>query len=207
MWRHFISMGLSALVLCLVIVTATNSLAASGALKGLESTVNQAIAVLRDPAYSGPGQKETRRKVLQDIIYPRFDFQRMAQASVGLPWKKFTPDQQKRFSIAFRTMLENTYLGMIERYSGEEVHFTNEVPVSAEIVRIDSVVVSKGQKYEMSYRLAPKGDQWLVFDVIIEGVSVVSNYRSQLKQLLHAADPDIEGVISKMQDKNIENQR
>ncbi|MBF0423546.1 MAG: ABC transporter substrate-binding protein [Magnetococcales bacterium] len=203
MWRRFFLAGLPALLLGLLAVTALAN--PSTAMKRLENTVNQAIAVLKNPAYAGPAQKETRRKMLQDIIYPEFDFERMAQASVGHPWKNFTPEQKNRFIAAFRTMLENTYLGMIERYSGEDVLFTNETPLSDQILRIDSHVISKGQKYEMSYRLAPKGGQWLVFDVVIEGVSVISNYRSQFKQLLHAANPDVEGVIKKMQEKNIEN--
>lgn len=206
MWRHYCFMGLFALVLCLTSVTATAAQGSSDALLSLQNTVHQVIATLQNPEYLRPEQKEARRKHLQDIIYPEFDFQRMAQGAVGLPWKKFSPDQQERFSVAFRTMLENTYFNMIERYSGEQVDFTNDVALSEQVRRIDSVVVSKGQKYDMSYRLYPKDGHWLVFDIIIEGVSVISNYRSQFKQLLPASNPDIEGVITKMQDKNRGNQ-
>ncbi|HAT49849.1 MAG: ABC transporter substrate-binding protein [Nitrospirae bacterium] len=206
MWRHYCSMGLLALVLCLVSVPAMAEPGPSDALLRLEKTVHQVISMLQNPDYSQPEQRETRRKLLQDIIYPEFDFQRMAQGAVGLPWKKFSSDQQERFAVAFRTMLENTYFNMIERYSGEEVSFTNDVALSDQVRRIDSVVVSKGQKYDMSYRLYPKDGHWLVFDIIIEGVSVISNYRSQFKQLLSSGNPDIEGVITKMQDKNRDNQ-
>lgn len=206
MWRHYYSMGLLALVLCLVSVPAMAGQGSSDALLRLEKTVHQVIAMLQNPEYSRPEQRETRRKLLQEIIYPEFDFQRMAQGAVGQPWKKFSPDQQERFAVAFRTMLENTYFNMIERYSGEEVNFTNDVALSDQVRRIDSVVVSKGQKYDMSYRLYPKGDHWLVFDIIIEGVSVISNYRSQFKQLLYSGNPDIEGLIAKMQEKNRDNQ-
>ncbi|MBF0147831.1 MAG: ABC transporter substrate-binding protein [Magnetococcales bacterium] len=205
MRRHYRFMGLAAFIFSLFSVVAFASQNPSTARMRLENTVRQALAVLQNPAYAPPEQRETKRKLLQEIIYPEFDFQRMSQAAVGQPWKKFSTEQQERFTLAFRTMLENTYFNMIERYSGEEVTFTNEVPLSNQVLRVDSVVVAKGQKYDMSYRMYPKGDQWLVFDIIIEGVSVISNYRSQFKQLLQSANPDIEGLLVRMQEKNNEN--
>lgn len=206
MWRHYRLIGFLAMVFVATAIAASAATKPSPAMEELETAVRQALSILKNPAYSQPEQKETRRKMLQDVIYPEFDFQRMAQGAVGLPWKKFTPDQQERFTKAFRSMLESTYLNMIERYSGEEVTFTNEASLSSQVLRIDSLVLSKGQKYDMSYRLYPKGDKWLVFDIIIEGVSVIANYRSQFKQLLHSAEPDIEGLLVRMQDKIAENQ-
>ncbi|HIJ82660.1 MAG: hypothetical protein HW380_1667 [Magnetococcales bacterium] len=205
MWHRLRVTGFFALILFLASFSAIAAQNPSPAMVRFEATVRKALAILQDPTYSQPEQKEAKRKLLQDTIYPEFDFQRMAQGAVGQPWKKFTPDQQERFAVAFRTLLENTYLNMIERYSGEEITFTNEVPLSNQVLRIDSIVVAKGQKYDMSYRLYSKGDQWLVFDIIIEGVSVISNYRSQFKQLLQTAKPDIEGLLTKMQEKNTKN--
>ncbi|MBF0108494.1 MAG: ABC transporter substrate-binding protein [Magnetococcales bacterium] len=209
MRRHHRFMGLSALLLLffLAFSVSASPTTPSAAMTRLEQTVRRALAILQDPTYIGAEQRDNKRRMLQEIIYPAFDFQRMAQGAVGVPWKKFTPQQQERFALAFRTMLENTYFNMIERYSGEEVTFTNEVPLSNQVLRIDSIVAAKGQKYDMSYRMYPKGDEWLVFDIIIEGVSVISNYRSQFKQLLQSANPDIEGLLTKIQEKNKENSK
>ncbi len=94
---------------------------------------------------------------------------------------------------------------MIERYQGEQVNFTKEVEQSSSITRVDAVILSKGQKYDISYRLGADGDKWKVYDIIIEGMSVTANYRAQFKQLLRKRNPDIDGVIARLQE-NVQKQ-
>lgn len=179
----------------------TPSHAVETGMEALESSVNQAIEILKDPALVAPEQKELRRQKLRDVLYPQFDFDRMAKGSTGRKWNKFSDKQKERFTHLFKKLLENTYLGMIERYQGEEVSFVKEVKKSDTVVRVDSIIVSKGQKYDMSYRLGKDGEEWKVFDVIIEGVSVVANYRAQFKQILRKSKPDIEGMLAKLEEK------
>ncbi|MBF0447459.1 MAG: ABC transporter substrate-binding protein [Magnetococcales bacterium] len=173
----------------------------SARLTSLESSINQAISVLLEPELQGEDKSEQRREKLREVLYPQFDFDRMASGSVGRKWRKFSPEQQARFTVLFKKLLEKTYLGMIERYQGEQVNFVKEVELSEDVVRIDSIILSKGQKYDMSYRLGRDGEQWRVFDVIIEGVSVIANYRAQFKQLLRDREPDIDGMFAKLEAK------
>ncbi len=168
----------------------------------LEASVNSALEVLRDADLAAPDKQEERREKLRNILYPHFNFSRMSKGSVGRKWRKFSPDQQERFIVLFKQLLEKTYMGMIERYQGEEVVFTKEVKQSDRIVRVDSIIISKGQKYDMSYRMGKeKSGNWRVFDVIIEGVSVVANYRAQFKQLLRKRKPDVEAMLTKIEEK------
>jgi phospholipid transport system substrate-binding protein len=167
----------------------------------LESSVNSALEILRDTELALPEMKEIRRQKLRDVLYPQFNFSRMAKGSVGRKWRKFSLDQKDRFVTLFTKLLENSYMGMIERYQGEEVIFVKEVKQTKTIVRVDSVIHSKGQKYDMSYRLGKEGEKWKVFDIIIEGVSVIANYRSQFNQLLRKRKPDVEGMLTKLENK------
>jgi phospholipid transport system substrate-binding protein len=167
----------------------------------LAASVNQALEILQDSELAVPEKKETRRQMLRDILYPQFNFDRMAKGSVGRKWRKFSVDQKERFTVLFKKLLENTYMRMIERYQGEEVTFVKEVEQSKVVIRVDSIIVSKGQQYDMSYRLGKYGEKWQVFDVIIEGVSVIANYRAQFRQLLRKKKPDVEAMLAKLEKK------
>ncbi len=167
----------------------------------LEASVNLALAIMQNNELAKRRIGVSADKNCRDALYPQFNFTRMAKMSVGRKWGKFSPVQKERFLVVFRKLLENTYLGMIERYQGEQVKFTKEVEKSNSITRVDAVILSKGQKYDVSYRLGADGDKWKVYDIIIEGMSVTGNYRAQFKQLLRKRNPDIDGVIAKLQEK------
>ncbi|MBF0427454.1 MAG: ABC transporter substrate-binding protein [Magnetococcales bacterium] len=167
----------------------------------LATSVHQAIAILNDKELAVPARREERREMLRRVIYQEFDFSRMSQSAMGRVWNKFTPGQQQRFSELFKRLLENTYMNMIERYDGERVEFLKEMPKAEDLVLVDSLIHSKGQKYRISYFLHHNGGgEWKVDDVIIEGVSVVSNYRSQFQQAVRTED-DIEPLLLKLEEK------
>lgn len=172
-----------------------------GHLSRLEDAVQRAVAVLQDPQLSSLENREKRREMLRDIVYPEFDFAQMSSGAVGHKWHKFSDDQKSRFVALFKQLLENTYLNMVEKYQGEKVTFLKEVRLDSHQVRVDSVILSKGQKYDISYRLEQVGDDWKVCDVIIAGVSVVANYRAQFSQLLRQGSSDVEQLIAKLADK------
>ncbi|MEO5339843.1 MAG: ABC transporter substrate-binding protein [Magnetococcus sp. MYC-9] len=155
----------------------------------MEGVVQRVLAVLRDPAMSGVEQQTARREALRKIIYGEFDFERMSQGAVGPKWPKFSDAQKKQFIVLFERLLENTYMNSVERYKNEEVRFTREVQPSGTTARVDTVVISKGAEFKISYHLEQQGAGWKVADVTIEGVSVVANYRAQFKQLLRTGEP------------------
>ncbi|MEO5348521.1 MAG: ABC transporter substrate-binding protein [Magnetococcus sp. YQC-3] len=160
----------------------------AGALSHLEEAVQKVLVILRDPVLNAPENLTERRGKLREIIFAEFDFNTMSQSAVGPKWHKFSEEQKAHFIILFERLLENTYMNSIERYKSEEVRFTKELSQSDTVARVDSVVVSKGTEFKVSYQLLLQGQAWKVTDVIIEGVSVVSNYRAQFKQLLRKDD-------------------
>lgn len=156
----------------------------AGGMAHIEQAVQKAVVILHDPALAVPEKKLERREKLRKIIYAEFDFVAISQGAVGHRWRKFSAEQKSRFIPLFKRLLENTYINTIERYKGEKISFVREVKQSNSVVRADSVVESKGTEFKVSYLLRRNNQDWKVFDVVIEGVSVVSNYRSQFKQML-----------------------
>ncbi|MEO5362742.1 MAG: ABC transporter substrate-binding protein [Magnetococcus sp. DMHC-8] len=172
----------------------------AGGTSYMEEVVQRVLVILRDARLSAPEHQTERREKLRAIVYAEFDFHTMSQGAVGPKWHKFTDEQQTRFIVLFERLLENTYMNSIERYKSEEVRFTKEVVQTGSVVRVDSVVVSKGTEFKVSYQLRQQDQTWKVIDVIIEGVSVVSNYRAQFRQLLHKDDREgIEAMLSALE--------
>ncbi|MBF0126249.1 MAG: ABC transporter substrate-binding protein [Magnetococcales bacterium] len=201
MFRRFMVNRLFFLVIVLAPLSVWSVTGAQGnTMAKLAASVQQALVILKDPELSVPARREERREMLRRVIYQEFDFARMSQSSVGRVWTKFSPGQQQRFTTLFRQLLENTYMNMIERYNGEQVEFVKEVPKAEDLVLVDSIIHAKGQQYKLSYYLHNSGGEWKVDDVVIEGVSVVANYRSQFQQAIRTAD-DIEPMLSRLEEK------
>jgi phospholipid transport system substrate-binding protein len=173
----------------------------AGRMDKLTASVQQAISILKDPELAVPARRAERREMLRRVVYQEFDFGRMSQSAVGRSWLKFSPGQQQRFTDLFRQLLENTYMNMIERYDGERVEFLKEVPKAQDLILVDSVIHAKGQQYKVAYYMRQSaGGGWKVDDVVIEGVSVVANYRSQFQQAIRTPD-DIEPLLTRLQEK------
>ncbi len=172
----------------------------AGPLSQMENVLQRVLLILRDPALSTSEKQTERREKLRAIVYAEFDFHTMSQGAVGPKWRTFSAAQQARFIDLFERLLENTYMNSIERYKSEEVRFTKELVQSNTVTRVDSVVVSKGTEFKVSYQLILKDQAWKVMDVIIEGVSVVANYRAQFKHLLQKDDAEgIDAMLSTLE--------
>lgn len=189
LYARFSRRALLCMVLSIWLLGSTTPLQA-GALSHMENSVQKALVILQDPTLDVPEKQMERRAKLRDAIYANFNFDVMSQWAVGSKWRKFSAEQKAQFIVLFARLLENTYMNTIERYKSEEVRFTKELPQSDKITRVDSVVVSKGTEFSVSYQLIQDNQEWKVCDVIIEGVSVVANYRAQFKQLLRKDDQE-----------------
>jgi phospholipid transport system substrate-binding protein len=163
----------------------------------VEEALAQVIAILNDTKMS----EATRRDEIADIAYRHFDFDTMSKLVVARPWRKFTPDQRSEFIAAFKTHLARSYGRRLSRYEGTQVEVVSEQPEQRGDVTVHSKVVG-GQfdGAEMNYRMRGKTGEWLVIDVIIEGVSLVSNFRSQFKPIL--AQGGAPELLRRLQDKN-----
>lgn len=182
---------LISLACCLFAYTLAH--AASPARQELENTVNQVLAELKKPEMKNPATRAPILANVERIILTLFSSEQLSMRTVGPEWKNFTPDQQKRFMAAFEDLLRERYLGALEGYSGETVTYLKETPVGSggDKVQIDTQVNIKGKVVPVNYRMLTKGGgRWVVYDITIEGVGMVQNYRSQFQAVLQKGDPE-----------------
>lgn len=173
----------------LVVGTVGTGFSASPAGEQVKATIDQVIEVLRDPKLQGAGKKAERREKLRQIVLPRFDFAEMAKRALGNNWNRY-PDKQQEFVTAFKQLLEETYADQIELAGGDKVVYLNE-RTEKDYAEVDTKVISpKGEETPMTYKLHPVGSDWKVFDIVVENISIVNNYRSQFNRVLSNASLD-----------------
>jgi phospholipid transport system substrate-binding protein len=148
-------------------------------------TVRQAIEktldMLKNPAYKG----EERRQKVKAIVDPYFDYQEMAKRSLGPAWGKLSSAQRQEFVHLFAQLLEASYSDKIEKYAQRvRIDYTGEI-LSGDNAEVRTVVVRTNDRIPLNYRLMNEDGTWKVYDVVIEGVSLVSNYRSQFSRIIH----------------------
>jgi phospholipid transport system substrate-binding protein len=146
--------------------------------------------VLTDPALKAPAAKETKEKKLWTIIDAVFDYSELSARTLAQYWKTFTPEQQKEFIRLFGKLLGNTYMDRIMAYSNEKVVFGKTAQLSDNISEVQTEVVTASKSVPISYRMILKDGHWRVFDVVIEGISLVQNYRTQFREILQNKSPE-----------------
>jgi phospholipid transport system substrate-binding protein len=150
----------------------------------IRATVDRVLAILKDPKLNSTEAKEARRAELRKAIFPRFDFEEMSKRSLGSEWRRRTPAEQKEFVRLFTELLKDSYVDSIESYHGDKVLYRGESKDNG-YAEINTAVLNKGgEEFAIDYRLNIEGTEWKVYDVIIENVSVVNNYRSQFSRIL-----------------------
>lgn len=181
--------------------------AASGARIQLEATINDVLTELKKPELKDPYRQQEVLTRVEQIILRLFDFNELSMRTVGPNWKIFSDDQKKRFTLAFEDLLRETYLEKLQGYNGEAVNYTGEnASKDGERVEIQTSIDIKNKAVPVSYRMLEK-NHWVVYDVIIEGVSMVQNYRSQFQDLLSKGDAEalitlVESKAREMEDQN-----
>ncbi len=170
-------------ILVLPLLGWSNSLADSPTAE-VKSTVDQVLKILSDPRYKGDANKEERRKLLRDTISPRFDYEEMARRSLGAEWRRRTSEEQKEFVKLFTDLLEKAYVLNIESYDNEKFTYNSE-KIDAPYAEVNGKIrTTEGEEIKMQYRLHRIGGAWKVYDLVIEGISLVNNYRSQFNRVL-----------------------
>ncbi len=150
----------------------------------VRKTVDQVIHIVADKDMKRNDHK--RRQALKRSISVLFDYNEMAKRSLGRHWNDRSQEERKQFSDLFASLLEKTYANKIESYNNEKVIYLRE-NIAANRAEVKSkIVTAKHDEYTMDYRLLNQGGKWMVYDVVIEGVSLVSNYRSQFNKIITA---------------------
>jgi phospholipid transport system substrate-binding protein len=146
-----------------------------------KQVIERALNALNDPSSQG----EARRQKVKRIVDPYFDYQEMAKRSLGPTWGKLSAGQRQEFVALFSQLLEASYSDKIEKYAQRvKIDYTGEI-LEGEYAEVRTVVVKANDRIPLNYRLMNEGGTWKVYDVIIEGVSLVSNYRSQFSRIIH----------------------
>ena len=163
--------------------------AAGGAWAGaptdqLRGAIDRVIKTLDNPALKGDSNVGERRTAVRKIANDIFDFGEIARRSLGRHWQGRTDKEREEFISLFGDLLERSYISKIELYGGEKILYTNE-RMDAEVAVVSTKIITKnGTEVPIDYRLLRRGDRWLVYDISIEGVSLVSNYRTQFNKII-----------------------
>lgn len=150
----------------------------------LKQTVDAVLEVLKDKELKKPEKEKIRRDKIREIVDRIFDFTEMSRRSLSVHWKKRTAEEQKEFVSLFSDLLEDTYRKKIEKYSDEKIIYTGESVTGGNAVVKTKVITKKETDVPLDYKLMKEESKWRVYDVVIEGVSLVNNYRSQFNEIL-----------------------
>lgn len=153
----------------------------------LKPEVDRVIKVLEDPALKGEARTRERRDAIRAITNPIFDWSEMARRSLGQHWQKRTDTEREEFVTLFRELLERSYISTIERYSGEKIAYAGDSVDGGYATVRTKMVIKQGREASIDYRMSRRGDGWLIYDVLVEGVSLVNNYRTQFNQIIRTS--------------------
>lgn len=153
----------------------------------LRATADQVLRILKDPELRNERRTPDRRATIRDIAHALFDFEETAKRALGPHWRARTPAERKAFVQLFTALLERVYIGRIEGYRGETITYVDESTDDGRALVKTRIVTQQGAEVPIGYRMHRKGDRWLVYDVLIEGVSLVANYRTQFNRIIRTS--------------------
>jgi len=181
-----VASGMACLVLLLGGI-AVQPAVAGGATEAMKSTIDEVLKIIQDKELKQPGKAEERRQRLEQVVGNRFDYQEMSRRALGAPWNGLSDQDKQEFVSLFKTLLTNSYSDKVETYSGEGVQYLNE-RTEKDYAEVRTKVLSGKTEIPLDYRLLNKGVDWRVYDVVVDGVSLVSNYRGQFSKILRSSN-------------------
>jgi phospholipid transport system substrate-binding protein len=148
----------------------------------VQNTVNQALEVLRDKSSPLPQRQEK----LRQIVAQSFDFTEMAKSALGYHWKTLNPQQQQEFTNVFISFIEDSYLSKLNDYRGQQVQFVKATQDSGEYAQVNTNIVREGKDpIHLDFRLRQEGGAWKVYDVTVDAISIIANYRNQFNRVMN----------------------
>ena len=193
MLKHIVSLFVVSILTCSSLVYAETPPSPRGE---IETTINSIISIVEaNPAES---QREARRGKLRDLINPRFNFAEMSRRSLGANWNEITPEQQKEFTDVFSELLARTYLSKIETVKAGMVKVESETIEMPKAV-VKTSVESKGDTFPIDYKVMFVDGRWQVYDVVIENIGLVANYRNEFSGIIRK--DKFSGLMEKLRHK------
>jgi phospholipid transport system substrate-binding protein len=195
-------------VLVLGLVVGAALLAAGTASAGppteqLRGAIDRVLKTVEDPTLKAENKTTDRRQAVRKIANEIFDWGETAKRSLGRHWQARTEPEREEFVRLFGDLLERAYISKIELYGGEKITYTGEsIDDGFAVVKTKIVTPKQGTEVPVDYRLLRKGERWLVYDVVIEGISLVSNYRTQFNKIIQSSS--YQELVKKMKTKQEE---
>ena len=177
--------------------------AAAGTLTDqVRESIDAVLKVVSDPELKKEARTAERRRMIRQVASELFDFTEISQRSLGPHWRARTPAEREEFIALFGDLLEYSYVSKIEMYSGETIRYLGEAVDGQQAVVKTRIVMKQGTEIPVDYRMMQNGSRWAVYDVNIEGVSLVSNYRSQFNTVIQRTG--YRDLVAKLKAKQVE---
>jgi phospholipid transport system substrate-binding protein len=187
--------GLSLIILLIFPLSAS----AGTPLETVRSEINKVLDVLRDQSLKGEAGQKTKKTKIRSIANGIFDYGELSRRTLALDWKKLNAEQQKEFGDLYASLIEETYADRILSYTNEKVLYGKEIPLAQNRVEVQTTIVTRKADIPINYRVIQKGSDWKVYDVVIEGVSLINNYRTQFREILANDPPEV--LLDKLRKK------
>ena len=168
----------------------------------LRGAIDQVVKTIDNPAYKGEAKTPERRRAVRKVADEIFDFNEIARRALARHWQPLTDKQREEFVGLFADLLERSYISKIELYGGEKIQYSGEKVDGDQATVATKIITKNGTDVPIDYRMLKKGDKWMVYDVNIEGVSLVSNYRTQFNKIIQTSSYD--ELVQKMKTKQDE---
>ena len=167
----------------------------------LRPMVDKIVNILTDPELKGEEACIKRRKKVMAVAEERFDFAEMSKRVLGPQWRKLSSGEQSHFTGLFTTLLEHAYIGKIEDYSDQKVAF-REQRVKDDRAQVETDIIDNNVVIPVSYIMILKGGEWMVYDIVVEGVSLIRNYMEQFKEIIRK--DGYASLLKQVEDKILE---
>jgi phospholipid transport system substrate-binding protein len=165
----------------------------------IKETTDKILAILTDPALGAPEMLDEKKRKIRKAVDERFDWTAFSRGALGRHWQKMTDEEKRTFVPLFGQMLEQTYMSRVGEYSGEGVSYEGEEVDGTYSVVSVRIISDKHREISVKYRLWNKHDDWYIYDISVEGVSLVNNYRSQFNNILMKSSPS--ELIKKLEER------
>lgn len=189
------------LVLGCLLALAIQANAGQTPIQTVQTAVDGILGILTNETLD----KEEKRSKMREIINQRFDFRAMSQRTLATNWKKASRDEQQQFVGLFAQLIQSSYIGKVEAYTSEKVEYPGE-KIKGKRAVVDTMIITSSTEIPVNYKVYLKNDEWRVYDVVIEGVSLISSYRSTYQEIVKK--DGFPGLFVKMEAKlkELENQ-
>jgi len=197
---------LASLLTFLLLAVPTGALASTEPMAAIKAPIDEVIEILNDPQYKDAGTKQAQRNTIWKVVQPMFDFEEVSRRAVARNWNRFTDAEKKAFVDVFAQFLGNTYIDKIQgEYHNEKIVYLGQEILQEVYAEVKTNIVREAVEIPVNYRMRKYDDgHWRVYDIIVEGVSLVKNYRTQFASILKKKKPSqlIDQLNEKLTEQN-----